>query len=208
MSQRSFTSRAARPVLILGVSAAILSLGLSACSKQKSGSPNPSQGTPAPASSAAAPPASATAEGTPAPASPTSATAEPITRPRAGDCYQFPATDNSDDLTIVSCNQPHDAETFHAFEFRGDQFPTDDELNQASDEICGLMFEYYVGKPNSCKVVVNHTIELTEEEKAEARQRAVEQFQREELSKIKSRNAKPKKVETTEIVSQPSLFEF
>ena len=60
---------------------------------------------------------------------------------------QFPATDNSDDLTIVSCNQPHDAETFHAFEFRGDQFPTDDELNQASDEICGLMFEYYVGKP-------------------------------------------------------------
>ena len=138
MSQRSFTSRAARPVL---------SLGLSACSKQKSGSPNPSQGTPAPASSAAAPPASATAEGTPAPASPTSATAEPITRPRAGDCYQFPATDNSDDLTIVSCNQPHDAETFHAFEFRGDQFPTDDELNQASDEICGLMFEYYVGKP-------------------------------------------------------------
>ena len=147
MSQRSFTSRAARPVLILGVSAAILSLGLSACSKQKSGSPNPSQGTPAPASSAAAPPASATAEGTPAPASPTSATAEPITRPRAGDCYQFPATDNSDDPTIVSCNQPHDAETFHAFEFRGDQFPTDDELNQASDEICGLMFEYYVGKP-------------------------------------------------------------
>ena len=128
MSQRSFTSRAARPVLILGVSAAILSLGLSACSKQKSGSPNPSQGTPAPAS-------------------PTSATAEPITRPRAGDCYQFPATDNSDDPTIVSCNQPHDAETFHAFEFRGDQFPTDDELNQASDEICGLMFEYYVGKP-------------------------------------------------------------
>ena len=133
MSQRSFTSCAARPVLILGVSAAILSLGLSACSKQKSGSPNPSQGTPAPASSAAAPQASATAE--------------PITRPRAGDCYQFPATDNSDDLTIVSCNQPHDAETFHAFEFRGDQFPTDDELDQASDEICGLMFEYYVGKP-------------------------------------------------------------
>ena len=65
-----------------------------------------------------------------------------------------------------------------------------------------------VGKPNSCKVVVNHTIELTEDEKAEARQRAVEQYQREELSKIKSRNAKPKKAETTENVAQPSLFEF
>lgn len=65
-----------------------------------------------------------------------------------------------------------------------------------------------VGKLNSCKVVVNHTIELTEEEKAEARQRAVEQYQREELSKIKSRNARPKKAETTEIASQLSLFEF
>ena len=130
MSQRSFTSRAARPVLILGVSAAILSLGLSACSKQKSGSPNPSQGTPAPAASAPA-------------ASPS---ADTTSRPRAGDCYQI-STTGGDELTIVSCNQPHDAETFHAFEFRGDQFPTDDELDQASDEICGLMFEYYVGKP-------------------------------------------------------------
>lgn len=65
-----------------------------------------------------------------------------------------------------------------------------------------------VSKPNSYKVVVNHTIELTEEEKAEARQRAVEQYQREELSKIKNRNARPKKAEITEIVSQPLLFEF
>lgn len=130
MSQRSFTSHAARPVLILGVSVAILSLGLSACSKPKSGTPNPSQGTPAPAASAPA-------------ASPS---ADTTSRPHAGDCYQF-STTGGDDLTIVSCNQPHDAETFHAFEFRGDKFPTDDELDQASDEICGLMFEYYVGKP-------------------------------------------------------------
>ena len=84
----------------------------------------------------------------------------------------------------------------------------------SDDEIYSMAVHYYdednieVGKPNSCKVVVNHTIELTEEEKAEARQRAVEQYQREELSKIRSRNAKPKKAETTEIVSQPSLFEF
>ena len=39
-------SRVLRPTIALGA-AAILSLGLSACSKQKSGSPNPSQGTPA-----------------------------------------------------------------------------------------------------------------------------------------------------------------
>jgi len=141
MSQRSFTSHAARPVLILGVSVAILSLGLSACSKPKSGSPNPSQGTPAPAASA---PAATPAPAASAPAA--SPSADTTSRPHAGDCYQF-STTGGDDLTIVSCNQPHDAETFHAFEFRGDKFPTDDELDQASDEICGLMFEYYVGKP-------------------------------------------------------------
>ena len=126
MSQRSFASRTARPALILGVSAAILSLGLSACSVSTSGTRKPSNGSRTPAASASA---------------------EAIKRPRTGDCYQFSTTNDSDELTIVSCNQPHDAETFHAFEFRGDKFPTDDELDQASDEICGLMFEYYVGKP-------------------------------------------------------------
>ena len=84
----------------------------------------------------------------------------------------------------------------------------------SDEEVYSLAVHYYdednieVGKSIDCQVVVNHTIELTEEEKAEARQRAVEQYQREELSKIKSRNARPKKAETTEIVSQPSLFEF
>ena len=126
MSQRSFASRTARPALILGVSAAILSLELSACSVSMSGTRKPSNNSRTPAASASA---------------------EAIKRPRTGDCYQFSTTNDSDELTVVSCNQPHDAETFHAFEFRGDKFPTDDELDQASDEICGLMFEYYVGKP-------------------------------------------------------------
>jgi len=84
----------------------------------------------------------------------------------------------------------------------------------SDEEVYSLAVHYYdednieVGKYINCQVVVNHTIELTEEEKAEARQRAVEQYQREEHSKIKSRNARPKKAETTEIASQPSLFEF
>ena len=126
MSQRSFASRTARPALILGVSATILSLGLSACSVSMSGTRKPSINSRTPAASA---------------------WAVAMKRPRTGVCYQFSTTTDSDELTVVSCNQPHDAETFHAFEFRGDKFPTDDELDQASDEICGLMFEYYVGKP-------------------------------------------------------------
>ena len=69
----------------------------------------------------------------------------------------------------------------------------------SDEEVYSLAVHYYdednieVGKSINCQVVVNHTIELTEEEKAEARQRAVEQYQREELSKIKSRNAKQRK---------------
>ena len=51
-------------------------------------------------------------------------------------------------------------------------------------EIFGQAIHYYeeneieVGKPMNCQVVVNHVVELTEEEKAEARQNAVSQIPR------------------------------
>ena len=67
--------------------------------------------------------------------------------------------------------------------------------------------EIEVGKAITCRVAVNHIVELTEEEKAEARQEAIKQYQREELAKIQSRNARPQKRETAE-VAQPSLFDF
>ena len=67
--------------------------------------------------------------------------------------------------------------------------------------------EIEVGKATTCRVAVNHLVELTEEEKAEARQEAIKQYQREELAKIQSRNARPQKKETAE-VAQPSLFDF
>ena len=124
-------SRVLRPTIALGA-AAILSLGLSACSKQKSGSPHPSQGTPAPASSAAAPPASA------------SAATHPQTH--IGECFQFGPNEDSA-VTSVDCNQPHDGEYFHIFDFAGTSLPSDDEMDEESDETCGLIFEHYVGKP-------------------------------------------------------------
>ena len=65
-----------------------------------------------------------------------------------------------------------------------------------------------VGKSVSCQVSVNHIVELTEEEKAEARQEAIKQYQREELAKIQSRNARVKKTENTTTQVQPSLFDF
>ena len=65
-----------------------------------------------------------------------------------------------------------------------------------------------VGKAISCQVAVNHVVELTEEEKAEARQEAIKQYQREELAKLQSRNVRVKKTENAATQVQPSLFDF
>lgn len=81
------------------------------------------------------------------------------------------------------------------------------------DEIYAMAVHYYdeddieVGKPISCGVVVNHTIQLTEEEKAEARQQAIKQYQRTELAKLQQQSNKPKKPEVSETAPQPSLFD-
>ena len=64
-----------------------------------------------------------------------------------------------------------------------------------------------IGKPISCKVIVNHHVELTEEEKQNARKKAIEQYQQMELSKLQSR-AKQKSSATQTTNVQPSLFDF
>ena len=78
-------------------------------------------------------------------------------------------------------------------------------------EIFGQAIHYYeeneieVGKPMDCQVVVNHVVELTEEEKAEARQNAARRYQEEELRKLQNRNRPPARKVTQ---SQPSLFDL
>ena len=84
-------------------------------------------------------------------------------------------------------------------------------------EIFGQAIHYYdeneieVGKPMDCQVVVNHVVELTAEEKAEARQNAVRRYQEEELRKLQNRN-KPRTVTKAtaqqEVKPQPSLFDL
>ena len=79
--------------------------------------------------------------------------------------------------------------------------------------IYGQAVHYYdeneieVGKPLQCQIAVNHVVELTAEEKAEARQRAIRQYQDEELRKMQNRQraraAKPQKPQV-----EPSLFDF
>ena len=94
-------------------------------------------------------------------------------------------------------------------------FDDDDELLRAKlEKIFSMAVHYYdeddieVGKAVSCQVAVNHIVELTEEEKAEARQEAIKQYQREELAKLQSRNARVKKTENIATQVQPSLFDF
>ena len=78
-------------------------------------------------------------------------------------------------------------------------------------EIFGQAIHYYeeneieVGKPMACQVVVNHVVELTEEEKAEARQNAVRRYQEEELRKLQNRNRPSARKENH---PQPSLFDL
>lgn len=78
------------------------------------------------------------------------------------------------------------------------------------DEIYSMALHYYdeddikVGSKISCQVVVNHTVELTDEEKAEARKAAILRFQQEQMDAMK-RPKKAKQVITT--ISQPTLFD-
>ena len=84
----------------------------------------------------------------------------------------------------------------------------------ADDEIYSMAIHYYdekdikVGKPLNGKVVVNHTIELTEEEKAEARKRAIARYQDEEIRKMRERRSKPKPTTPQSSEPQPSLFDM
>lgn len=79
-------------------------------------------------------------------------------------------------------------------------------------EIYSMAVHYYdeddieVGNPVSCQVSVNHIVELTEEEKAEARQRAVEQYQQAELRRMQERHKRPAVKQETQV--QPNLFNF
>lgn len=79
------------------------------------------------------------------------------------------------------------------------------------DEVFSMAVHYYdednidVGKPINGRVVVNHVVELTEEEKQAARREAITRVENEAYNRMKQ-TKKPTKV--TETITQPSLFDF
>jgi ribosome-associated translation inhibitor RaiA len=80
----------------------------------------------------------------------------------------------------------------------------------ADEEIFGMAVHYYdeenveVGKPVNCQVVVNRVPELTEEEKKQAKQAAIDKVIAEEKERILKRATK--KAEQPKEVIQQSLF--
>ena len=83
------------------------------------------------------------------------------------------------------------------------------------DEIFGWAMHYWeeneieVGNPSNCQVVVNHVVELTEEEKEQARQDAIAKLRDEEMAKMRRPKTTEKKTtESKSQVEQASLFDF
>lgn len=83
----------------------------------------------------------------------------------------------------------------------------------ADDEIFGMAVHYYdednidIGKPISSKVIVNHPVEITQDEKDEAKKQAIESYKNEVLSEMRAKTIKPKKKAEPENIEQ-SLFDL
>lgn len=82
----------------------------------------------------------------------------------------------------------------------------------ADEEIYGMAVHYYDEEKlefenvGDMDVVVNQAVELTEEEKAEARREALEQYRKEQLEKLRSVKEPAKKTEPKNQEGQLDLF--
>lgn len=82
----------------------------------------------------------------------------------------------------------------------------------ADDEIFGMAVHYFDEddikdiKDISCQVVVNHEVELTEEEKAEAREKAIKRLEEETYQSMRKPTKKAQISENKTNVEQGSLF--
>lgn len=83
----------------------------------------------------------------------------------------------------------------------------------ADSEIFALSKHYYdednieIGSPIDCQIAINHTVELTAEEKEEARQKAIQKVQDEAYNRLKQPSRKPQAKQATSN-NQLNLFEL
>lgn len=87
-------------------------------------------------------------------------------------------------------------------------------MGLTDEEVYSLAVHFFdeddieIGNSIACNVIVNHTVELTEEEKAKARQEALKEYQAEQLRKMQKRTNKPKTPKAQPEITNPSLFDF
>ena len=87
-------------------------------------------------------------------------------------------------------------------------------MGLTDEEVYSLAVHFFdeddieIGNSIACNVIVNHTVELTEEEKAKARQEALKEYQAEQLRKMQKRTNKPKTPTAQPEITTPSLFDF
>ena len=87
----------------------------------------------------------------------------------------------------------------------------------SDDEIFGMAVHYYDEddiknvKPVNARVFVNHTIELTEEDKRKAKEAALKEYEAKEIKKIEEARKKKLEKKAEKVAKQevaPSLFDF
>lgn len=87
-------------------------------------------------------------------------------------------------------------------------------MGLTDEEVYSLAVHFFdeddieIGNSIACNVIVNHTVELTEEEKAQARQDALKEYQAKQLRKMQKRTNKPKTPKAQPEITTPSLFDF
>ena len=87
-------------------------------------------------------------------------------------------------------------------------------MGLTDEEVYSLAVHFFdeddieIGNSIACNVIVNHTVELTEEEKAQARQDALKEYQAEQLRKMQKRTNKSKTPKAQPEITTPSLFDF
>ena len=96
------------------------------------------------------------------------------------------------------------AEKYHAVNRSIDDIVTY-ILNEVMKSECHGFDE--VGKPVECDVKVNHVVELTEEEKQEARRNAIRRLENETYNRISQRSKPKARTAQTSTIQQPSLFD-
>ena len=87
-------------------------------------------------------------------------------------------------------------------------------MGLTDEEVYSLAVHFFdeddieIGNSIACNMIVNHTVELTEEEKVQARQDALKEYQAEQLRKMQKRTNKPKTPKAQPEITTPSLFDF